>query len=76
MSYINDRIEMKDLIAEAVTDAKTRRNQALDSELLILSLSDEELENIGGGSGHKNFCTRHTMGMTQSDPPDEITQPV
>lgn len=47
------QIEIADLISEAVSNATVRRNQVLDSEELLSSLSDEQAEGVVGG--YKEF---------------------
>ncbi|MHC5729198.1 MAG: hypothetical protein ACYTXY_34780, partial [Nostoc sp.] len=42
-------IEINDLIDSAVRNAVTRRNEALDSEEALLSMSDEEAKSVSGG---------------------------
>jgi hypothetical protein len=43
------QIEITDLIAEAVSNAAARRNQVLDSEEPLSSLSDEQAKSVTGG---------------------------
>ncbi|MEH1764917.1 MAG: hypothetical protein V7L27_13740 [Nostoc sp.] len=45
----NSQIEINDLIDDAVKNAVTRRNEVLDSEEALLSMSDEEAKNVAGG---------------------------
>ena len=49
MSNINDQIEITNLIAEAVANAKARRNEILNGEASLSSLSDEQSTLIAGG---------------------------
>jgi hypothetical protein len=46
----NSQIEINDLIDDAVKNAVTRRNEALDSEEALLSMSDEEAKSVAGGA--------------------------
>lgn len=43
------QIEITDLIAEAVSSAKARRNQVLDSEEPLSPLSDKQVKAVTGG---------------------------
>jgi len=43
------KIEIADLISEAVSNAAARRNQVLDSEEPLSSLSDAQAEGVVGG---------------------------
>ena len=43
------QIEITDLIADAVSNAAARRNQVLDAEVPLSSLSDEQAESVTGG---------------------------
>lgn len=45
----NSQIEINDLIDDAVKNAVTRRNEVLDSEEALLSMSDEEAKSVAGG---------------------------
>ena len=45
------RIEIADLISEAVSNATARRNQVLDSEEPLPSLSEAQAEGVVGGHG-------------------------
>lgn len=45
------QIEIADLISEAVSNATARRNQVLDSEEPLSSLSDAQAEGVVGGYG-------------------------
>lgn len=45
----NSQIEINDLIDDAVKNAVTRRNEVLDSEEALLSMSDEESKSVAGG---------------------------
>ncbi|MBN3949505.1 MAG: hypothetical protein V7K14_14135 [Nostoc sp.] len=47
----NSQIEINDLIDDAVKNAVTRRNEVLDSEEALLSMSDEEAKSVAGGVG-------------------------
>lgn len=47
----NSQIEINDLIDDAVKNAVTRRNEVLDSEEALLSMSDEEAKSVTGGVG-------------------------
>lgn len=46
------QIEIADLISEAVSNAAARRNQVLDSEEPLSSLSDAQAEGVVGGYGN------------------------
>ncbi|MEH2063939.1 MAG: hypothetical protein V7K50_17015 [Nostoc sp.] len=46
----NSQIEINDLIDGAVKNAMTRRNEVLDSEETLLSMSDEEAKSVTGGA--------------------------
>ncbi len=50
MAVHNNPIEINDLIDDAVKNAATRRNEALNSEEGLLSISEEEAKNIAGGT--------------------------
>jgi hypothetical protein len=43
------QIEITDLIAETVSNAAARRNQVLDTEEPLSSLSDEQAKSVTGG---------------------------
>ncbi|MCC5617689.1 hypothetical protein LC605_21875 [Nostoc sp. CHAB 5836] len=45
----NSQLEISDLIDGAVKNAMTRRNEVLDSEETLLSMSDEEAKSVTGG---------------------------
>ncbi|MCW5314577.1 hypothetical protein GTQ43_12370 [Nostoc sp. KVJ3] len=45
----NSQIEINDLIDGAVQNAVTRRNEVLDSEEALSSMSDEEAKSVAGG---------------------------
>lgn len=45
----NSQIEVTDLIGDAVKNAVSRRNEAMDSEDALPALSNEEAENVAGG---------------------------
>lgn len=45
----NSQIEISDLIDDAVKNAVARRNEVLDSEETLLSMSDEEAKSVAGG---------------------------
>jgi hypothetical protein len=45
----NGKLEINDLIDDAVKNAVERRNQSLDSEDALLALSDTEATNVAGG---------------------------
>ncbi|MDZ8227289.1 MULTISPECIES: hypothetical protein [unclassified Nostoc] len=45
----NSKLEINDLIDNAVEKAVERRNQSLDSEDALLALSDTEATNVAGG---------------------------
>lgn len=45
----NGQIEINDLIGDAVKNAVSRRNQALDSEDALSALSNEKAGSIAGG---------------------------
>lgn len=45
----HSQIEVNDLIDDAVKNAVTRRNEVLDSEAALLSMSDEEAKSVSGG---------------------------
>jgi hypothetical protein len=45
----SSQIEINDLIDEAVKNAVARRNEALNSEEALLSVSDAEAKSISGG---------------------------
>jgi hypothetical protein len=53
----NSQIEINDLIDDAVKNAVTRRNEALDSEEALLSMSDEEAKSVAGGLSKINPIT-------------------
>ncbi|AVH63806.1 MULTISPECIES: hypothetical protein [unclassified Nostoc] len=46
----NSQIEINDLIYGAVQNAVTRRNEVLDSEEALSSMSDEEAKSVAGGA--------------------------
>ncbi|MBN3962310.1 hypothetical protein [Nostoc sp. NMS8] len=46
----NIQIEINDLIDDAVQNAVTRRNEALNSEESLLLMSDEEAKSVAGGA--------------------------
>jgi hypothetical protein len=50
----NSQIEISDLIDGAVKNAMTRRNEVLDSEETLLSMSDEEAKSVTGGVSNLN----------------------
>lgn len=50
----NNQIEINDLIDDAVKNAVTRRNEALDSGEALLSMSDEESKSVAGGESKLN----------------------
>jgi DNA-binding transcriptional regulator YiaG len=45
----NDRIELSELISDAVNNAVARRHQALETEEALTDLSQNEVEAIRGG---------------------------
>jgi hypothetical protein len=45
----NDRIELSELISDAVNNAVARRHQALETEETLTDLSQDEVEAIRGG---------------------------
>lgn len=45
----NSKVEINDLIDDAVNSAMVRRKQALDSEEALLDLSNEESKSVAGG---------------------------
>ncbi|MEH2361984.1 hypothetical protein [Nostoc sp.] len=45
----NSQLEINDLIDDAVKNAVTRRNEVLDSEEALLSMSEEEAKSVAGG---------------------------
>ncbi|MEH1901140.1 MAG: hypothetical protein V7L04_06930 [Nostoc sp.] len=45
----NGQLEINDLIDHAVKKALTRRNEVLNSEDALLSMSDEEAKSVAGG---------------------------
>lgn len=45
----NGQFEIKELIDDAVKNALSRRNQAIDSENTLSDLSSEEAGNVAGG---------------------------
>ncbi|MEI1377240.1 hypothetical protein PQG02_11285 [Nostoc sp. UHCC 0926] len=45
----NSQIEINNLIDDAVKNAVTRRNEVLDSENALLSMSEEEAKSVAGG---------------------------
>lgn len=45
----NGQIEINDLIGDAVKNAVSRRNQAIDSEDALSALSSEEARSVAGG---------------------------
>ncbi len=49
MSHKECQMQITDLIAEAVSNAKIRRNQVTNSEICLSPLSYEEMESIAGG---------------------------
>jgi hypothetical protein len=57
-------IKINELIAEAVTNAVERRNQAIDSEASLSDLSGEELGKVTGGLA----CSPATMGIISKPP--------
>ncbi|OKH40858.1 hypothetical protein NIES2119_00660 [[Phormidium ambiguum] IAM M-71] len=46
----NQKFEITDLVNEAVSNAAVRRNQVLDSEEGLSSLSDEQAGSVTGGA--------------------------
>lgn len=67
MAGHNSSIEINDLINDAVKNAATRRNEALDSEKTLSSISDKEAKNITGGIS-KCFGPFITIGLIVPDP--------
>ncbi|WP_017721130.1 hypothetical protein [Kamptonema formosum] len=56
------KIQINDLIAGAVYNAEARRNQALDSDELLPTLSDEQAGGVTGGAGGASLSVA-TAGM-------------
>ncbi len=70
----NIQIEINDLIDDAVKNAVTRRNEVLNSEEALLSMSDEEAKSVSGGESKlvpiilgKVFIPI-TIGLVAADP--------
>jgi hypothetical protein len=70
----NSQIEISDLIDDAVKNAVTRRNEVLNSEEALLSMSDEEAKSVSGGESKlvpiilgKIFIPI-TIGLVATDP--------
>lgn len=67
MTHIDGGFEITDLITEAVTNAKARRNQILETVLPILT--DEQSGTIMGGQNDGKFKADRTFtGIITSDP--------
>ena len=71
----NSQIEINDLIDGAVKNAMTRRNEVLDSEETLLSMSDEEAKGVTGGESKlvptivgKIFIPVVTVGLLAPEP--------
>ncbi|MEH1819596.1 MAG: hypothetical protein V7L22_03095 [Nostoc sp.] len=71
----NIQIEINDLIDDAVKNAVTRRNEALNSEESLLLISDEEAKSVAGGESKlvpiilgKIFIPPITIGLVAVDP--------
>lgn len=66
----NSQVEITDLLSEAVENAVTRRNQALQEDALS-ALSDEEAACIAGGrmtvAGFKPICPPIIVGLIAID---------
>lgn len=45
----NSRVEINDLIGDAVKNAVARRNETIDSEYALSALPNEEASNVAGG---------------------------
>lgn len=56
MSYISVRMEIKNLIAKAVTKTKARRNCFLDRKASLFFLTNEQSELITGGINNPHGC--------------------
>ncbi|ACC81817.1 hypothetical protein [Nostoc punctiforme] len=70
----HSQIEVNDLIDDAVKNAVTRRNEVLDSEEALLSMSDEEAKSVSGGESKlvpiilgKIFIPPITIGLVAVD---------
>lgn len=63
-SKYNDRLEINDLIGDAVKKAVARRNQILDAEEPLLELSEENTKGVTGGIELPQIV----MGYFPSDP--------
>ncbi|MEH1920015.1 hypothetical protein [Nostoc sp.] len=70
----NIQIEINDLIDDAVKNAVTRRNEALNSEESLLLMSDKEAKSVAGGESKlvpiilgKIFIPI-TIGLVANDP--------
>ena len=61
----NRKLEINDLIDDAVKNAVERRNQGLDSEDALLALSDTEATNVAGGIA---FPIILTTGIIYQEP--------
>ncbi|BAZ49524.1 hypothetical protein NIES4103_21360 [Nostoc sp. NIES-4103] len=63
----NSQIEINDLIDDAVKNAVARRNEALDSEEALLSMSDAEAKSVAGGIAI--FKPPIIIGLIAPEPP-------
>lgn len=61
----NGKLEINDLIDDAVKNAVERQNQSLDSEDALLALSDTEATNVAGGIA---FPIITTTGIIYQEP--------
>ncbi|MFW9262721.1 hypothetical protein A4S05_16960 [Nostoc sp. KVJ20] len=70
----NSQIEISDLIDDAVKNAVARRNEVLDSEETLLSMSDEEARSVAGGVSKLvpvilgKFPIPTTIGLIATEP--------
>jgi hypothetical protein len=61
------QIEITDLVAEAVSNAVTRRNQVLDSEESLSPLSDEQAGAVTGGQVRPDLIAMGYRHRTSGD---------